>query len=211
MEVSKETLDELDRAREINNIKRVEAALFVSGRFISAQELVALTDLNPILLNQALDSLKERYNEDSAMEIIQKGDLWKMDVRNEHMEIVNRLASGSEEFTKAEQETLAVIAHKQPITQSRIVLMRGNKAYDHIKKFVDLGLLKSKRVGRTKELELTNEFYDYFNVKKKDIPSKKKNENSDGEQTGDADIETENLPEDNSPPSNEELEEGKNG
>ena len=62
--MTKETQKELDDAREEENLKRVEAALFISGRFISVQELVALTDLNPILLNQSLQNLTEKYNED---------------------------------------------------------------------------------------------------------------------------------------------------
>ena len=176
---TRETQEELDNARDIENLKRVEAALFISGKFLSAQELVALTDLNPILLSQTLQTLQEKYNDKSAIEVVNKGDLWKMDVKNEFMDIVNRLATGSEEFSKAEQETLAVIAHKHPITQSKIVQMRGNKSYDHIKKFASLGLIKSKKAGRTKELSLSNEFYDYFNVKAKDLTDKKE-EKSDG-------------------------------
>jgi segregation and condensation protein B len=163
-----ETIEEIDSSRELNNLKRVEAALFVSGKFLSVQELVSLTDLNPILLSQTLSQLSEKYDEKSAIEIVNKGDLWKMDVRIEHRDIVNRLASGSEEFTKAEQETLAVIAHKTPITQAKIIEMRGNKAYDHVKKFIDLGLVKSRKVGRTKELSLSDEFYDYFSLGKKE-------------------------------------------
>ena len=165
MELSKETQNELDDARDIENLKRVEAALFVSGKFLSQEELVALTDLNPILLNRALSSLKERYDDLSAIEVVNKGDLWKMDVKPEHHNIATRIASGSEEFTRAEQETLAIIAYKQPIRQSKIVSIRGNKAYDHIKRFKELGLVISKRVGRTYELNLSNDFYDYFNVK----------------------------------------------
>src|SRR3989344_2299852 len=165
MELSKETQNELDDARDIENLKRVEAALFVSGRFLSQEELVALTDLNPILLNRALSSLKDKYDESSAIEIVNKDNLWKMDVRQEHHGIATRIASGSEEFSKAEQETLAIIAYKQPITQSKIIHIRGNKAYDHVKRFVELGLVKNKRTGRTYELSLSNDFYDYFNVK----------------------------------------------
>jgi len=167
MDMTKETQEELDDARDVDNLKRVEAALFVSGKFLSQGELVALTDLNPILLNRALNALSERYNDDSAIEVVNKGDLWKMDVRVEHHGIATRIASGSEEFTKAEQETLAIIAYKQPITQSKIVHVRGNKAYDHVKRFRELGLVLSKRVGRTRELTLSNDFYDYFNVKDK--------------------------------------------
>ena len=167
--LSKETTEELDDARDIANLKRVEAALFVSGRFLSQEELVALTDLNPILLNRALNFLKDKYDDNSAIEIVNKETLWKMDVRSEHNNIATRIASGNEEFSRAEQETLAIIAYKQPITQSTIVHVRGNKAYEHVKRFVDLGLVKSKRVGRTRELTLSNEFYDYFNVKDKKV------------------------------------------
>lgn len=166
--ITHETLEEIDSSREVDNLKRVEAALFVSGRFLSTQELVALTDLNPILLNRTLSELVGKYDEKCALEIVNKGDLWKMDVRAEHRDIVNRLASGSEEFTKAEQETLAIIAHKNPITQSKIISIRGNKAYDHIKKFTDLGLVKSRKVGRTRELALSDEFFDYFSLGKKE-------------------------------------------
>lgn len=166
MEISKETLDEIDNSRDIENLKRVEAALFISGKFLTTQELVALTDLNPILLDRVLAKLAEKYDDNSAIEVIKKGELWKMDVKNEYIEIVNKLATGNNEFSKAEQETLAVIAHKQPITQSKIIHMRGNKAYDHIKKFAELELIKTKKAGRTKELSLSDDFYDYFNLGK---------------------------------------------
>lgn len=166
--VTKETLDELDNSRDIENMKKVEAALFISGKFLSKQELVALTDLNPILLDQALSKLADKYDDGFSIEIVNKGDLWKMDIRKDYVDIVNRLATGNNEFSKAEQETLAVIAHKQPITQSKIIHIRGNKAYDHIHRFLELGLIKSKKAGRTKDLSLSDDFYDYFNVGKKE-------------------------------------------
>ena len=164
--LTKETIEDLDNSRDVENMKKVEAALFIAGKFLSTQELVALTDLNPILLNQVLSKLLEKYDENSAIEIVNKGELWKMDVKPDYIEIVNRLATGNNEFTRAEQETLAIIAHKQPITQSKIIHTRGNKAYDHIKRFTQLGLIKSKKKGRTYELSLSDEFYNYFNVNK---------------------------------------------
>jgi chromosome segregation and condensation protein ScpB len=45
-----------------------------------------------------------------------------------------------------------------------IVKIRGNKAYDHTKKFSGLGLIKKKKTGRTYELSLNKDFYDYFNI-----------------------------------------------
>ena len=159
---------ELDDSSEIKSLRRVEAALFISARYLTIRELVEYTDINPLLLKELLEKLRERYQEEnSAIEILQRGDAWKMDIKEEYSDLINRFATGSAEFTKAEQETLAVIAYKQPVKQSVIIKIRGNKAYDHIKHYLDLGLLRGKRVGHTKELSLSEEFYEYFNVEKK--------------------------------------------
>ena len=104
---------------------------------------------------------------DEAIEILNKNDLWKMDIKQEYFDMINRIATGSAEFTKAEQETLAIIAYKQPVKQSVIIKIRGNKAYDHVKHFIEIGLVKGKRLGHTKELTLSEEFYDYFHLEKK--------------------------------------------
>ena len=167
MDISKESVEELDEVREVENRKKVEAALFISGRYLSLKDLVTLTDINPILLRKLLDDLSDKYR-DSGMEIVRKNELWKMDVSRENMEMVNKLATGSSEFTKAEQETLAIIAYKQPIKQSVLIRIRGNKAYEHIKGFVSQGLINKRRTGHTAELTLTDAFHDYYSVNEKE-------------------------------------------
>lgn len=151
--------------KEKEDLKKIEAILFVSGRFLNMQDLISLSDLNPMVIRDLLEQLEQKYDgADSALQIVEKNDMWKMDVRSEFSYIINRLATGSSEFSKAEQETLAIIALKQLIKQSVIVKIRGNKAYDHIKKFFGLGLIKKKKTGRTYELSLSEAFYDYFNI-----------------------------------------------
>ncbi|MBU1136177.1 MAG: SMC-Scp complex subunit ScpB [Nanoarchaeota archaeon] len=168
-EINSQTELEIEKERENHNLNKIEAALFISGRWLSLQELIMLTDINPILLKQLLEKLNNKYsNMNTALDILSKENSWKMDVKSEHTDMINKFATGSSEFTKAEQETLAVIAYKQPIKQSVIVKIRGNKSYEHIRKFVQLGLLKSKKLGRTKELNLSEEFYDYFHVQNKE-------------------------------------------
>lgn len=160
-----ETIDEIDSGKEKENMKTLEAIFFVSGRFLTMSELVSLSDLNPAIIPGLIEKIQEKYNDgDSAIEIIEKAGAWKMDVKSDYVYLINKLATGSTEFSKAEQETLAIIAFKQPIRQSVIVKIRGNKAYDHIKKFKDLDLIKKKKQGRTYELSLSGDFYDYFNV-----------------------------------------------
>jgi segregation and condensation protein B len=166
--ITSETAKDLEEGREIENLKKVEAALFISARFLTLQELVMLTDINPLMIRELLTRLIEKYNsEESAIEIIIKENMWKMDVRQEYVPMINKLATGNSEFTKAEQETLAVIAYKQPVKQSIIINIRGNKAYEHIKKFIEIGLVIGKRVGHTKELKLSEDFFEYFHLVKK--------------------------------------------
>lgn len=167
MDITKKTLEEIDSSQEIENTKKIEAALFIAGRFLSLQELLTLTDVNPILLKKILADLQDKYK-NSGIEIVKRDNLWKMDVAPEYTDIINKLATGSSEFSKAEQETLAIIAYKQPMKQSVLVKIRGNKAYDHIKRFTELNLINKKKMGHTAELTLSDHFYDYFHVGKED-------------------------------------------
>lgn len=163
MELRKENVDDLDRENIETNMRKVEAALFLSGRYMNMPELVALTDVNPILLRKILGDLVDKYR-DSGVQIVAKDNLWKMDVSEDFTGMVNKLATGSSDFSKAEQETLAIIAYKQPMKQSVLVKIRGNKAYDHIKGFVEKGLVIKKKTGHTAELSLADDFYDYFHL-----------------------------------------------
>lgn len=177
----KEKIEDADNLRELESLRKVEAALFIAGKFLSMKELVSLTDINPILLRRMLSDLNDKYR-GSGVEIVRKDDMWKMDVASDFSYMVNRLATGSSEFTKAEQETLAIIAHKQPMKQSILIKIRGNKAYDHINNFVKMGLVNKKRMGHTAELTLSDSFFDYFNVERKgegDVPQLEVKEGSE--------------------------------
>lgn len=185
MDISSKAINEIDKERqkakplatssassqskEKENLKKLEAVFFITGKFLNMQELVSFSDLNPMMIKEIIEKLKEKYNrDDSAIEIVERNGLWKMDIKHEYSVIVDKLATGNSEFTSAEKETLAIIAYKHPIKQSVIIKIRGNKAYEHIKKFFDLGLIKKKRQGHTYEISLSDEFYNYFNASKTD-------------------------------------------
>ncbi|MCK4531484.1 MAG: SMC-Scp complex subunit ScpB, partial [Candidatus Aenigmarchaeota archaeon] len=67
------------------------------------------------------------------------------------------------------KRTLALIAYKEPIKQSEIVRIQGNKAYSYIKLLTKKGLIKSEKEGRTRILMLTKEFERYFGEEKERI------------------------------------------
>jgi segregation and condensation protein B len=152
---------------EKNNEAIAEAVLFIAGRFMSLDELVMYTNINPLTLKEILEKLEEKYKTlNSAFEITVRGENYKLDVKKEYSNFVNKLAAGKSEFTKGEQETLAIVAYKQPILQSVVVKIRGNKAYDHIKRLIELSLLKTRKTRHTLELSLSDTFYEYFNLHK---------------------------------------------
>ena len=168
--MEKEFSDSLNNENEL--LHKIEAALFLSANFLDVDQLVRVTNVNPIMVREMVDKLIERYNEKDSAIIINKREaegkpVFKMDVKPNFHNLVNKMVTGQTEFTKSEQETLAIIAYKQPIKQSSIVRIRSNKAYEHIKHFVSMGLVKSKRMGRTYELTLSEDFYKYFNMDKK--------------------------------------------
>ncbi len=177
-------MDNLEIQNENNSpanedIKKIEAIFFIVGRFLNLTELVIMSDLNPVVIKNCIQNIQKKYNEqNSAICIVEKGETWKMDIKSEYSYLVNRLATGSSEFSKAEQETLAIIAFKQPVKQSIVIKIRGNKAYDHVKKFLELGLLKKKKIGHTYEIRLNDEFYDYFNISEQGKRENKFNSNN---------------------------------
>ena len=157
-------MDELDAEKELEARQKVEGALFLAGRFLRVDELVALTEVNPLMVKKVLSDLEGEYAEGRGMVLVGQNGQWKMDIHPEHVDMVNKLATGSSEFSVAEQETLALLAHKKEMKQSILVKIRGNKAYDHVKRFVEMGLVHKKRVGHTAELTLQDKFHDYFRV-----------------------------------------------
>ncbi len=165
---------------DAKNDEMVEAVLFIAGRFLTIQDLMKFTSINPLMIKESLQRLKEKYAEHGTMHVTERDNAYKMDVRANCSYLINKIATGSTEFTKAEQETLAIIAYKQPITQATVVKIRGNKSYDHIKNLIQAGLIKSKKAGRTIELHTDESFYDYFNIEKKDS---EEDENSMNEET----------------------------
>jgi segregation and condensation protein B len=165
--ITESTAQEIESEFEINENdaqEKVEAVLFIAGRYLTLQELIILTDINPITLKSILYNLEKKYSQNGALRIIRRKESYKMDIAESYHYLINKLATGSTEFTKAEQETLAIIAYKQPIKQSVVIKIRGNKSYDHIKKFRSLGLIQAKQEGHTLILNLSEEFYEYFNV-----------------------------------------------
>ncbi|MEK6907056.1 MAG: SMC-Scp complex subunit ScpB [Nanoarchaeota archaeon] len=161
---------------------KVEAVLFTTGKYLSVEDisnLIGITSHDEI--KTALDTLIQEYNSrNSSLEIIQQGNQYKFTIRKEHMHLTTQLLRDTE-LDKPTQETLALIAYKQPVLQSLIVKMRGNTAYEHVAKLSELQFIESEKSGRTRLIKTTSKFYEYFDVVDKELKEKFSQVNKENE------------------------------
>ncbi len=147
--------------------KKIEALLFAT-QGLTTNKISETIKTKEEEVIKALKELKKEYEErDTAFTITESAGTWKLTVQQEHVPLVKELIPS--EFPKSLLETLAVIAWKNPANQSQVIKVRGNKAYNHIKYLEDNGLITSTPKGRSKELKVTEKFYEYFNAEPKEI------------------------------------------
>lgn len=119
--------------------------------------------MHPEEVRALADELVREYcGRDCGIEIRSFDDRYVMQVRGILAGQVRSVAP--KELEAPLIRTLAIIAYKQPMKQSELAMIRGNKSYDHIHKLEELGLITAVKKGRTKVLTTTKGFADYFGL-----------------------------------------------
>lgn len=136
----------------------VEAILFAASRPVSEEELVT-AGVKKRALSKAIEELVKEYAH-SAIEIVDMGGRYVMQLRNEYAELVKRFAPM--ELSRSLLKTLAIIAYHQPVKQSDLKHMVGSQIYEHVKELKKKGFIKTQKEGRTKRVEVSPYFYEYF-------------------------------------------------
>jgi segregation and condensation protein B len=150
-------------APDINSKCLIEAALFAAGKALSAKDLAGLSGLPEDEVRALAEELINDYAaRQSGMEIRSFEDKYVMQVRAFLAKDVVSIAP--REIDTPLIRTLAIIAHKQPIKQSDLAEIRGNKSYSHVKELERMGLISTKKFGRTKVLATTKGFAEYFGL-----------------------------------------------
>ncbi|AET63890.1 Chromosome segregation and condensation protein ScpB [Methanothrix harundinacea 6Ac] len=141
----------------------VEAALFAAGRPLTAAEIAELTDLPIRVAMRFADSLVREYSERAGgIEVRESEGRYVMQVRSTVADRVSKV--GPQELDPPLLRTLAVIARHQPIPQSELVRVRGNKSYGHVRELLERGLIRAEKEGRTKIITTTKGFAEYFGL-----------------------------------------------
>lgn len=150
--------------------KQIEAILFTVGRPLDTQQIAEMLSLGSVgMVKNALTELKQEYQEkDSALEILEDNNKFRMNIKGEHMHLVKDLMPVTE-LDKSTLETLAIIAWKAPVLQSDVVKIRGNKTYEHMKILVENDFVTTTPTGLSKTIKITPKFYQYFDTNKEKI------------------------------------------
>lgn len=143
----------------MNDRDLIEASLFVAGRPLKLLELESIVSQGADV-EDLVESLIDEYRQKGALEIVQTDEDVVMQVKAVYADAVRAIAQRDLETPLL--RTLAVIAFHQPITQSKVAEIRGNKAYGHVHELEARKLVASEPAGRTRMLRTTQAFADYF-------------------------------------------------
>lgn len=141
----------------------VEAELFSANKPVTVTDLQAVSGLDARTVRSALKKLADEYNDsDRAIEIAKMGTRYAFQVKKEYTNCAARLADMK--VPKDMLKTAALIAYYQPVLQSKMFDLVGNKVYEHVKALDELGLVKTKPRKNSVELTTTKRFIETFGI-----------------------------------------------
>jgi segregation and condensation protein B len=146
---------------------KIEAILYLKAQPLSIAKLSDYAGCDRDLIQEGLIELMRDYaHRDSALEIVETADGYCLQLREPFQDLVQSLIPV--DLGVGALRTLAAIALKGSITQPALVELRGSGAYDHVKELVELGFVRKRRQsdGRSYWLQVTDKFYQYFQVDK---------------------------------------------
>jgi len=144
----------------------VESLLFSAGRPLSVEEIQETTRLSPKHITDAIDHLMQSYNVDrkdeTSLEIIKAGNKFIMQVKKTFTD--KSMMVAKPEIRTDLLKTLALIAFHQPVKQSNLRHMIGERIYGDVDQLMSMHLVHSEPHGATEVLTTTRLFPEYFGI-----------------------------------------------
>jgi segregation and condensation protein B len=147
-------------------LRLLEAALYVAGRPLDLNELCSvLSTRSKKKTRKFTKALMQEYSaRNTALEILElKDNRYVLQLKADFTPLVKKLVNRPL-LSAGPLKTLSYIAYRQPISQKRVIQVRGQHAYGHVKLLKDMGLVAAERAGRSMTLRTTDYFADYFGL-----------------------------------------------
>ena len=147
----------------------LEATLFGSGKSFSVKDLSESLGYEEDEISEALTSLQGtiKRRRGGALRIVEIGGKWAMEVRSNVAEHLPK--ETKTEMPKKLLKAAALIAYHQPMPQSRLVELLGQKAYDYVRELSQHGMIMRRRDGNTRRLTTTRRFSEAFGCPHTDL------------------------------------------
>ena len=160
------------------HVALVEALLFASGRPVSVERLAEASELAPVEVEAALDSLERALERDGrGVRLDRVAGGARLVSRNEFDVPVRKLLGleGRNKLSMASLETLSIIAYRQPVTAPEIAELRGVSSASSLRTLLDKKLIttagRKEVVGTPFLYKTTKEFLVHFGLTGlKDLP-----------------------------------------
>tara|TARA_B100001248_G_scaffold163697_1_gene123673 strand:+ start:284 stop:889 length:606 start_codon:yes stop_codon:yes gene_type:complete len=140
----------------------LEATLFGAGRSMSVTELCQSLGYDEDEMLDCLYSLRStlKRRRGGALQIAEVGDRWAIEVKPDIAEHLPKEAKT--ELPKKLLKAASLIAYHQPMSQSRLVELLGQKAYDYVRELAQYGMIDRRKNGNTRRLTTTRRFSEAF-------------------------------------------------
>jgi segregation and condensation protein B len=145
----------------------IEAILYLKAQPLAIAKISEYANCSREEAEEALIELMTDYaHRASALEVAETPDGYCLQLRAAYQNLVETLIPL--DLGVGALRTLAAIALKGPISQTELVDLRGSGVYQHVPELVDLGFIRKRRQsdGRSYWLQVTDKFYQYFQVDK---------------------------------------------
>ena len=146
----------------------LEAVLFTTTDPLTLDELQKTLKIRRDEIEKMLAKLREKYSAPEHGFRLSESGGYRLVVKEDFVERVSHLTPHAD-LSRGLLRTLSIIAYHEPVKQSDIVKVVGNRTYDYVKELEDRGLVRSERKSRTKMLSTTEHFEEYFGARKDEI------------------------------------------
>jgi segregation and condensation protein B len=147
-------------------LRLLEAALYVAGRPLDLNELCSVLNTRSKKKTKKYTKMliREYSGRNTSLEILElKDERYVLQLKADYTPLVKKLVNRPL-LSSGPLKTLSYIAYRQPVSQKRLIEVRGQHAYGHVKVLKDMGLIAAEPSGRSMTLRTTDYFADYFGL-----------------------------------------------
>jgi len=139
---------------------RIEAALYSAGRPLSLDELVKASGCSrSTTLKVLYDLIQKAKSVFSALEVKELADrTFVFQLKPSYSPMIRRYAQRPM-IPNSSLKTLSYIIYEQPVTTKRLLEIRGNQVYDHLRILRRVGYIESENHSKPRTYRTTRKFH----------------------------------------------------